>query len=71
MAGLPLIGDAGHHRLAIVHVPLPDAVAAHDDELVLSGAAWDLGDIWLADYELLVVGLGLHTLVIEVPEGTR
>lgn len=67
-AGLPLIGDPGDHRLAIIHILLPNAITAHDDELVLSGLSRNFCHIGPADDELLVVGLRFLFLVVEVPE---
>lgn len=56
-AGLPLIGDPRDHRLAVIHVLLPNAIAAHDDELVLPGLPRNFCHVRPADDELLVVGL--------------
>lgn len=64
---LSLIGDPRDQRLAVVDVALPDAIAAHDYELILAWLSGDFGDIGFAYDELLVVGFVFLSLVVEVP----
>ncbi len=58
-----------YQSLAILHVLLPNAVAAHHDELVLRGD-WELFDIGVAGDHLLVIGKVFVFLVVKVRERT-
>jgi hypothetical protein len=62
-----------HHvdqSLAVLHVLLPDAVASHQDELVLA-SDFELLYVWVTGDHLLVEGQRLVLLVVEVGEGPR
>lgn len=66
----PLVSDPRHHRLTVVHVLLPNAVAAHYDELVL----WrpiDFTNIGSANDRLLVPVFLFYFFVVEVSKRPR
>lgn len=61
----PLLYHPIHHALTITHEPLPNAITAHNNKLIVLRPVRH-GDIRLAYNELLVVGSGLVFLVVEV-----
>jgi hypothetical protein len=56
-----------HHLLVVGHIPLPNSIAANDNEVVVS-TALSLSDFRQGSDCLLLVGTSREVLVLEVPK---
>lgn len=70
LAAFALLNYFVNHPLAVVYIFFPNAVTAHNYELVVLGPVRDR-NVGLADDQLLIVGQVLIPLVEKVPKGAR
>lgn len=70
LSNADLVADHGQKGIALVHVLLPDSIAADYDEFVVF-ATWELLDVGFAGYHLAGPVEVCVLLVVEVSERTR